>query len=132
MKLRPTPGEKLVHRIEEHVEEWRKQEAARRAGVEAERDQLWAEAAIREKRLAEAVSHEEKEQHSTEEAKKSRKISFVVHTEGAGEALEAFAGEKARLVDVVSGHRDYEGIPGFKGSWLIFEDTGEPGENGSS
>lgn len=127
MNPHPTPGEKLVHRIEEYVEEWRKQEAVRQAGMEAERDRLWAEATEREKRLAEAVI--QKEKHSIEEATKRHRIAFVVHTEGAGEALEVFAGEKTRLVEVVSGHRDYKGIPGFKGSWLIFEDAGEPAED---
>ena len=131
MNVRPTPVEKLVHRIEEHVKEWREQEAARHAKVEADIDELWAEAAEREKRLAETVSQEEKEKHSVEQATKKHKIAFVVHTEGAGEALEEFADEKAYLVRVVSGHQDYEGIPGFKGSWLIFEDAGQPDEDDS-
>ena len=128
MNIRLTPVEKLVHRIEEHVGEWRKQEATRRAEVEADIDELWAETAEREKRLVETVNQEEKEKHSVEEATKKHKISFVVHTEGAGEALEEFADEQARLVRIVSGHQHYEGIPGFKGSWLIFEDAHRPEE----
>ena len=132
MNVRPTPVEKLVHRIEEHIEEWRAQELARRIEVEADMDELWAEAAEREKRLVETVSYEEKERHSVEQATKKHKIAFVVHTEGAGEALEEFAGEEAHLVRVVSGHQDYEGISGFKGSWLIFEDTGKPDEDDSA
>ena len=130
MNVRPTPVEKLVHRIEEHVEEWRKEQAARQAEVEAEMDEWWTEAAEREKRLAMTVSQEEKEKHSVEEATKKHMIAFVVHTEGAGEALENFAGERARLVSIVPGNRDYKGTPGFKGSWLIFEDAGQP-EDGS-
>lgn len=131
MNIRPTPVEKLVHRIEEHVEEWRKQEAARQAEVEADIDESWAEAAERERLLVEAVSQEEEEQYSVEEATKKHKIAFVVHTQGAGDALEEFAGEQARLVSIVSGNRDYEGIPGFKGSWLVFEDGEDAGGGGS-
>ena len=129
MTTRNTPVEKLVHRIEEHVEEWRKREASRRAEVEADRDERWAEARERENRLAEAVSQEEEEQHSVEEATKKQKIAFVVHTEGAGEALEEFAGKKVRLVQVLPGHRSYEGTFGLEGSWLVFEDAGQPEED---
>ena len=129
MNARNTPAEKLVHRVEERVEEWRKQEAARRAEIEADMDERWAEARERERHLAEAVSQEEKEKHSVEEATKKRKVVFVVHTEEAGEALEEFAGEKVRLASVVSGRREYGGLSGLEGSWLVFEDAGQPEED---
>lgn len=132
MDVRPTPVEKLVNRIEEHVKEWREQDKARQAEVEASRDELRAEARERERRLAGMVSQEEREKHSVEEATKKHKIAFVVHTEEAGEALEEFSGERAHLVRVVSGYQDYAGITGFKGSWLIFEDAAQPEDTDSA
>ena len=130
MNVRHTPVEKLVQRVEGHVEDWRKQDAARRVEAEAGRDRWWAEAREREKRLAETVSRDEEEEHPMEEATKKHGVAFVVHTGGAGQALDEFAAGRARLVEVVSGHRDYEEMPGFTGSWLIFEDSSLP-EDGS-
>ena len=39
--------ERVVRRVEGHIEEWRRQNAARHAEAEANRDQLWAAAAER-------------------------------------------------------------------------------------
>src|SRR5215217_8543762 len=44
--------EKLWHRAEDHIEEWRSQDQARNAEAEADRDKLWAEAKERQKLLA--------------------------------------------------------------------------------
>ena len=44
--------ERIVHRIEEHIEDWRREEATRYAEAEANRDELWAAAAERERHLA--------------------------------------------------------------------------------
>jgi C4-type Zn-finger protein len=41
--------ERIVHRIEEHIEEWREQDKALKGEAEANRDALWAEAAERER-----------------------------------------------------------------------------------
>jgi C4-type Zn-finger protein len=46
--------ERIVHRIEEHIEEWRERDKALKGEAEANRDALWAEAAERERLLAEA------------------------------------------------------------------------------
>jgi hypothetical protein len=45
-----------VHRIEDRLEEWRGDAAARQREVEANRDMLWAEAEERERLLAEAMA----------------------------------------------------------------------------
>ena len=45
--------ERVLHRIEEHVEEWRRQDAARKREAASHREELWAEAAERQKLLAE-------------------------------------------------------------------------------
>src|SRR4028119_484994 len=39
--------ERILQRVEEHVENWRKQDAALKAEADASRSQLWAEAAER-------------------------------------------------------------------------------------
>jgi C4-type Zn-finger protein len=51
--------ERIVQRVEEHIEQWRKQDAAWAAEAEANRDQLWAAAEERERRLAEVIEDEE-------------------------------------------------------------------------
>jgi hypothetical protein len=47
--------EKIWHRAEDHIEEWRRQDRARNAEAEADRNELWAEAKEREKLLAKAM-----------------------------------------------------------------------------
>jgi hypothetical protein len=47
--------ERVVQRVEERVEEWRRRDAARHAEADANRDQLWAAAAERERMLAEGL-----------------------------------------------------------------------------
>src|SRR5918994_4869505 len=83
--------ERIRHRIEEHVEEWRRQDAARHAEVEAIRERLWAEAAEREKLLAKAIGEEETRLISVEETTKRQRMVFVVHSEEAAGALQNFA-----------------------------------------
>ena len=114
--------ERIVHRVEEHIEEWRKQEAARAAEAEANRDQLWAAATERERRLAEVIGEEEAHRASAEEVMKEHKVAFVVHSEEVAQTLESFATEKVRLVKVIPSTRgSYAKEMGIKGSWLVFE-----------
>lgn len=47
--------ERIVHRVEEHTEEWRQRDAARTAEAEANRDQLWAAAVERERHLTKII-----------------------------------------------------------------------------
>ena len=93
--------ERILHRIEEHIEDWRKRDAARSAEVEALRDRLWAEAAERERLLAEAVGAEEVRRETIEELTKEHRVVFVLHREEVVETLEDFAREGDRLVSVV-------------------------------
>ena len=79
--------ERIVHRIEEHVEEWRRQDAARHAEAEANRGQLWAEAAEREKLLAKAVS-DEKSSGVSPEITKQQRVVFVVSSEEFARTLQ--------------------------------------------
>ncbi len=48
--------ERVLHRIEDHVEKWREQDAVRKAELATQREKLWAEAAEREKLLTEAIA----------------------------------------------------------------------------
>ena len=113
--------ERVVHRIEEHVEEWRREDAARHAEVEALRDQLWAEAAAREKVLAKAIGEEEARRTSVEEVTKRQRMVYVMHSEEAAGALQDFAQERDRLVKVMPGSASHANGSGIKGSWLVFE-----------
>lgn len=113
--------EGILHRIEDHVEEWREQEMVRKAEAQAQREQLWAEAARRERLLAEAMTDEEKHgRGSLEEVTKRHRILFVTHSDELVGTLEALAAEKACLEKVVPTRGDYEGA-GMTGSWLMFE-----------
>ncbi len=61
---------------------------------------------------------------SLEEITKEQRVVFVLHREDLTGTLEAFAGEKDRLVNVIPGKGDYgggRGIEGIRGSWLVFE-----------
>ena len=114
--------ERIVQRVEEHIEDWRRRDAARHAEADANRDQLWAAAAERERMLAELVSEEEARRESAEEVMKEHRVAFVVHSEEVAQTLEAFAAEKDRLIRVIPSTRgSYAKEMGIKGSWLVFE-----------
>ncbi len=125
MGERRTPMiERILHRIEEHVEDWRRRDAARNTELASHREELWAEAAERQKLLAEAVADGETRPASLEEMTRQHRVVFVLHREDLTGTLEAFAAEKDRLVNVVPGKGDYgsgKGIEGIRGSWLVFE-----------
>jgi hypothetical protein len=114
--------ERIVNRVEEHIEEWRKRDAARHAEAEAHRDQLWAAAAERERMLAEVMGEEEAHRTSVEEVMKEHRVAFVIHSEEVAQTLEDFANEKDRLIRVIPSTRgSYAREMGIKGSWLVFE-----------
>jgi hypothetical protein len=114
--------ERIVQRVEEHIEDWRRRDAARAAEADANRDQLWAAAEERERMLAELVSEEEARRESAEEVMKEHRVAFVVHSEEVAQTLEAFAAEKDRLIRVIPSTRgSYAKEMGIKGSWLVFE-----------
>jgi regulator of protease activity HflC (stomatin/prohibitin superfamily) len=114
--------ERIVQRVEEHIEEWRRRDAARHAEADANRDQLWAAAAERERMLAEVLGEEEAHRASVEEVMKEHRVAFVVHSEEVAQTLETFAGERDRLIRVIPSTRgSYAKKMGIKGSWLVFE-----------
>jgi hypothetical protein len=114
--------ERIVHRIEEHIEEWRERDKALKEEAEANRDALWAEAAERERLLAEAIG-QETGRGSAEVLAEQERVVFVMHTEEVSRALETFAREGDRLVRVVpgTGRGSHVAAPGVKGTWLVFE-----------
>ena len=113
--------ERVLHRIEEHLEEWRKRDATLRAEADASRSRLWAEAAERERLLAEAVGAEESRRESIEELTKQHRVVFVLHRTEVEETLEDFVREGDRLVSVVPRRGGETISEGLKGSWLVFE-----------
>jgi len=90
-KHRASAIERILNRIEEHVEDWRKRESALQAEADASRGRLWAEAAERERLLAEAVGAEEARRESIEELTMQHRVVFVLHREEVIETLEDFA-----------------------------------------
>ena len=111
-----------MQRVEEHIEDWRRRDAARAAETDANRDQLWAAASERERMLAEVMGEEEAHRASVEEVMKEHRVAFVVHSEEVAQTLEDFAKEKDRLIRVIPSTRgSYAREMGIKGSWLVFE-----------
>jgi hypothetical protein len=116
--------ERILKRIEDHVEEYREHERTRQAETEANRAELWAEAAERHRLLAEAMTEGEADKSSLEEITKQQRVVFILHREDLTGTLEDFATEGDRLVKVVPGKGDFgggRGIEGIRGSWLVFE-----------
>ena len=113
--------ERILNRIEEHIEDWRKRDSALQAEADASRSQLWAEAAERERLLAEAVGAEESRRESIEELTKQNRVIFVLHREELAETLEEFARQGDKLVSVVPRRGGETITQGLKGSWLVFE-----------
>lgn len=118
---RPSAIERILHRIEEHVEDWRRRDSALQAEADASRSRLWDEAAERERLLAEAVGAEEARRDSIEELTKENRVVFVLHREEVIETLEDLAREGDRLVSVVPRRGGETISQGLKGSWLVFE-----------
>jgi alkanesulfonate monooxygenase SsuD/methylene tetrahydromethanopterin reductase-like flavin-dependent oxidoreductase (luciferase family) len=120
---RGSPIERMLHRIEEHLEDWRQRDAALQAEADASRSRLWAEAAERERLLAEAVGTEESRRASIEELTKQHRVVFVLHRTEVAETLEDFVREGDRIVSVVPRRGDESISEGLKGSWLVFESS---------
>jgi hypothetical protein len=79
---REKPIERLLHVIENRIEEWRARMSAREVELRAHREVLLAEAAERERLLALAASDEIDRERSLEEATKEHLVAFIVHPEG--------------------------------------------------
>lgn len=115
--------ERILHRIEDHIEEWRRRDTALKAEAEAHREEMWAEAAEREKLLKQAINQAESSRDSLEEITKQHRVVFVAHSEEVLRTLEEFAKERDRLVKVIPGRGSDTNVPGIKGSWLVFESS---------
>src|SRR5918994_4904079 len=120
---RGSPIERILHRIEDYLEDWRKRESAFQAEADEGRSRLWAEAAERERLLAEAVGAEEERRKSIEELTMQHKVVFVLHRDEVVESLEDFARQGDRLVSVVPRRGGETISDGLKGSWLVFESS---------
>jgi hypothetical protein len=112
---------RILQRVEDHVEDWRKRDAALKEEADAMRGQMWAEAAERERVLAEAMKSEEDAHDSIEDLTKEHRVVFVLHREEVVETLEDLASQGDRLVSVVPRKGGEAVTAGLKGAWLIFE-----------
>lgn len=110
--------ERMLGRVEDRVEQWRKEDAARKMEAEENRDMLQAEAAEREKMLAEAISDEEEDSPISDSGQQD--VVYVVHSGETGQTLRDLA-DGRRLVKVVAARADYPGETDLGGSWLVFE-----------
>ena len=115
--------ERVLHRIEERLENWREREAALQAEADASRSRLWAEAAERERLLAEAVGAEEARRETIEELTKQHRVVFVLHRTEVEETLQDFVRQGDRLVNVVPRRGGEMISEGLTGSWLVFESS---------
>ena len=115
--------ERMLHRIEERLEDWRRRDAALQAAADESRSRLWAEAAERERLLAEAVGAEEARRESIEDLTMQHRVIFVLHRDEVVETLEDFARQGDRLVSVVPRRGGETISEGLKGSWLVFESS---------
>lgn len=117
--------ERVVQNVEQHVQQWREADAARKVEAERHRDALMAEAVERERLLAESIGEEEARGLSSRQAAVEHGAVFVAHSEEGGKALEELASGGSRLSRVIPG-RDSGGKAGSgaQGSWLLFERSG--------
>ena len=111
--------ERILHRVEDRIKEWREQDMVHKSEAAAQREKPWAAAAEREKLLVEAVA-EEVHRESVDEVASRHRVVFVMRSGAVSRALEAFAAERPCLEKVVPGSGGYEEA-GMKGSWLMFE-----------
>lgn len=118
--------ERIVHRIEEHLEEWRRRDAVLQAEADEARDRLWAAAVERERLLVKTINEEESRRDTLQEITKDHRVVFVAHSEEVAKTLEEFAKEGDRLLKVIPGKQgNYAKEAGVKGSWLVFEEAAD-------
>ena len=121
MEGRLHPIESVLRKIEERLAPWQEEQQAREVEAEAHRDQLWAEAAERERLLVETIEGEESRQRSVGEVCRDQKAVFVIHSRETKEALEGLGEEGVRFVRVIPAESASTGAARLEGSWLIFE-----------
>ncbi len=114
--------ERVVHRVEDHIERWRREDAALKREADASRDALWAEAVERERMLKETMDREAGEGLPVGVTERVR-VVYVVASEEFADALEGFSPERERLIRVMPAPGG-EGGAGLRGSWLVFEELG--------
>lgn len=114
--------ERVVHRVEDRIERWRREDTALKREADANRDALWAEAAERERLLKDTVDRESDDGSSGRVTDRIR-VVYVVASEEFADALEGFSPEKERLIRVMPAPGGERG-GGIRGSWLVFEGLG--------
>ena len=121
MEGRTNPIEGVLRKIEERVERWRKEKQARLAEVEADRDELWAEAVERERLLADATEVGEPQRRPAGEICREQKAVFIIHSREVKKALQGLSRDEVSLVRVIPVEDASRPGVGLEGSWLVFE-----------
>ena len=111
-----TASRSLAQRIRQHIERSLQDELAREIAADDGRDELWAEAAERERSLVREIQSAECSLSWGVAAASDCESVLVAHLSEAGEKLERLAEDGARLTSVVS-----DGGGALGRSWLFFE-----------
>ncbi len=112
--------ESALHRVEEHIEAWRREDTDLKRAAEENRESLLSEATEREKKLAEELRDR---RNSGGSGDTHTHVAFVVYSEGFAGTLENFSPERERLVKVVPARQSGGGM-GVRGAWLVFKKAG--------
>ena len=121
MEGRTNPIEGVLRKIEERVERWREERQARLSEVEADRDELWAEAVERERLLADATEGEEPQRRPAGEICREQKAVFIFHSREVKKALQGLSREEVSLVRMIPVEDASGPDASLEGSWLVFE-----------
>lgn len=112
--------EGIVHKVEDHIAEWRRHQAGLETEADASRSRLWAEAEERQRLVAATIGHEETRREASAGDTGEHEVVFVVASDAFADALEHFSPDRDRLVRVMPARESGRGM-GLRGSWLIFE-----------
>lgn len=104
----------------ERIRRWRRRAQSREMGVEAYRQRLREEAAVRGGLLSGTIEREEFE--GPPATKPGQRAVFVLHSAESGRALRDLAG-RARVVEAREGSEErFYRKAGVEGSWLLLEE----------
>lgn len=92
--------ERLVHRVEDRIERWPREDAIRSREADERRDALWAEAAERQRLLRETLERESGEGSALAGAAERHRVVYVVASDEFADTLESFTPERERLTAV--------------------------------
>lgn len=114
--------ERILQRVEEHMETWRGGSPLRQRATGDEDNELTQETTERERKLVEETSglRTEPSEALTPEPEHHREVAFVVYSDGFASVIENFRPGHDRIASVVPARQSGGGM-GVKGAWLVIE-----------